>query len=155
MTPGGKRMNVNDLRTLVKSYNSKEEEIFDGVAETFLQQVRNEFEKLIGEGKWASFIGCTTIGISVTTINSLFLAFKFEVLGSWNLHHGKSLSKDYDLPTYDQFIKENDLKEVREIAGFQDEDIKLLSPFVKALQRKGLECYADEANYQLIVAFDI
>ena len=148
-------MTANDLRTLVKDYNSREEEIFDDVAENFVQQLRNELEKIMKEGKWASFVGCTTIGVSVTVINPLFLAFKLNVLGSWSLHHGKSYTKDYELVPFDRFIEEKNLKDVSEISGFQDEDIILLKPFVKALQRKGFECYVDEDNYQMVVAFDI
>ena len=148
-------MNANDFRTLIKNYQTTESDVFDKVTDNFLLEVKKELEDAFSR-KHTEFFGCSGFCISITLINPCFMAFKFGIT-SWTLYHGKTLSKDYDLYTFDEFIqktnlnKDNDSVRSLEIAGFQAEDIILLKPFVDALKRKGFECFADPDNQELIV----
>lgn len=147
-------MNAENIRSIIKNYISTEDEVFTQIADDFLLKVKTELVSKIAEGTAITLFGSNGFCISVSSINSNFSSFKF-VLMSWALQHGKTL-RDYDLITYDQYIEKTDLKARNpELAGFQNEDILLLKPFVKALQKKGFECYADPDNFELIVTCDI
>lgn len=151
-------MNANDIKAIINNYKATEIEVFDQIADNFLLEVKKEINSAIAQGVAIPLFGCNGFCVSISSINHCFSFFKFDVTG-WILHHGKTLS-DYDLLTYDQYVEETNLKpstEIKdpELAGFQDEDILLLKPFVKALQRKGFECYADPDNYALIVTCEI
>ncbi|MBQ7410819.1 MAG: hypothetical protein IJW20_05520 [Clostridia bacterium] len=145
-------MNADDLRGLVKSYSSKEDEFFDEATETFVQLSRNAIEKKYNEGKWGWMFGCNQLGLTIVDIDYDFKCREVKI--GWILHNGKVLGKEYELPTYDQFILKADLTNI-EISGFQNEDVLLLKPFVKALQRKGFEVFVDEDNFSLDVALDL
>lgn len=152
-------MNANDIRAIINNYKATENEVFDQIADNFLLEVKKEINIAISQGVAIPLFGCNGFCISVSSINHCFSVFNLDVM-EWTLHHGKTLS-DYDLRTYDRYIETTDLNpsdtNIRnpELAGFQDEDIILLKPFVKALQRKGFECYADPDNYALIVTCEI
>ncbi len=152
-------MNAENIRSIIKNYISTEDEVFTQIADDFLLKVKTELVSKIAEGTAITLFGSNGFCISVSSINSNFSSFKF-VLMSWTLQHGKTLH-DYDLITYEQYIEKTNLKALPpatrepELAGFQNEDILLLKPFVKALQKKGFECYADPDNFELIVTCDI
>ncbi|MBQ7410949.1 MAG: hypothetical protein IJW20_06180 [Clostridia bacterium] len=151
-------MNANDIKVLINNYKSTENVVFDQIADNFLLEVEKEINSAITQGFAIPLFGCNGFCVSISSINRYFSFFKFDVT-SWTLHHGKKLN-DYDLLSYDQYVEKTDLKsstsvKTPELAGFQDEDIILLKPFVKALQRKGFECYADPENYALIVTCEI
>lgn len=151
-------MNANDFRTLVTNYTSNENEVFDKIADNFLIEAQKEFEKAIIDGTATDFFGASKICIAIHSINTFFLSFKLSVTG-WNLHHNEDICEKCDIQTYDEFIATHDLSDVEndyhEFAGFQDVDIILLKPFVKALQRKGFECYLADYDCSMLVAFDI
>lgn len=152
-------MNANDIRTIINNYKATENEVFDQIADNFLLEVKKEINSEIAKGVATPLFGCNGFCIAISSINPCFSFFKFDVT-SWVLHHGKTL-QDYDLLTYNPYIKNTDLEPSSttnrnpELAGFQNEDIIFLKPFVNTLQRKGFESYADPDNYALIVTCEI
>lgn len=150
-------MDVNDVLKLVNMYNSQKEEIFDHCADLFIATVRNELEAIYNRGDWAGMIDYTQIGVTITSINKSFREFSINIFNSWNLKSNENMEDFDDVPAYNDFIKNNErLKsDEDEIAGFQGKDILSLKPFCEALERKGFKCYADPANWSLIVAFDV
>ena len=148
-------MDVRDLRALVTSYNSKEVEIFDGIADKLVHQIRNNLEEIMDSGNWAHMIGFSTFGVVIDNIGRTFQEFKIQVSGGWNLTQYENLD-DYDeLIEFNKFMEKNDWMEIDEVSGFQGGNISQLRPFVNALMRKGFTCYVDTANYNLVVVFTV
>lgn len=148
-------MDVKDLRSLVKSYNSEEGVIFDEVAEHFVHQVRNELEAIKDKGNWANMVRFTTIGITIQGIGDAFKGFRTRIEKEWNLTDYESFDDFDDIVEFNKFMERPDWMKFDEISGFQGEQIIKLRPFVDALMRKGFVCYVDTANYQLIASFTV
>lgn len=148
-------MNVKDLRALVKSYNSEEGEIFDGIAEQFVRQVRNDLEAIKDKGNWADMVRYTTIGVTIESIGYAFKSFRTQVEKGWNLTEYESFEGFDDLVEFNKFMEDPDWVKFDEISGYQGEQIIKLRPFVDALMRKGFTCYVDTANNNLIAAFTV
>lgn len=149
-------MDVNVLRDLFSEYNAHKEEILDKAADRFISKVRKDLEERYDSDRWAEFIGCTQLGISIEEIDKSFKDFKYHF--GWILK-GETLAQDYEMHIFNTFFFGCQMGSIRkkcECSGYQGKEIETtLKPFVDALQRKGFEAYYDEGNQNLIVAFNI
>lgn len=148
-------MQVKDLLDLISNYNSEKSELFNRSADLLLSGVRNELEDIYHRGGWAEMVDVTQIGVSIRKISQDFQKFTIDILGGYLLRFGKTLKEDYNMLTLPEFIENAKEIGVQELSGFGGEDIRLLLPLYKALKEKGVECYADPDNGQLVAAIDV
>lgn len=147
-------MQKKDLLDLINSYNSKRDEIFARSADILLAEIRNELEGIYNRGEWGQMTAVTQFGIPIRKISKDFQHFEIDITGGFLMRFGETLHETYEMLTLEEFISSGNFKG-EELNGFQDEDIRQLEPFGKALKAKGIECYADNDNGTLVVAIDV
>lgn len=148
-------MEAKDLVELIKHYNSQKEELFKRSADLLLSEIRNELEAIYNRGEWAQMVDVTQLGIPVRKISKDFQKFEIDIIGGgYLMHFGETLPESFEIPTLQELIDQDDLWG-KAINGFRDGDIRQLEPLGKALKEKGIECYADYEDGNLVVAIDV
>lgn len=147
-------MEAKDLSELINTYNSCKKELFDHCADLFISKVRNELEEIYNHGDWTRMVDITQLGISLTRLSENFQEFEFDILSGYPMRFGETIHNEFGFRTFQKFIKSKEYEDF-ELNGFQGKDILQIKPFYKALKRKGLECYVDMENRQLVVALNI
>jgi len=151
---GGLAMKVKDLLDVINQYNSERENLFNRSADLLLMGIRNELEAIHNRGAWAEMVDVNQFGISIRKLSSDFQEFEFDISGGYLMRFGENLRDTYEMITLQEFIDRGNFQG-EELNGFQGGDIRKLEPFGKALEAKGIECYADIENGQLVVAINV
>lgn len=147
-------MQKKDLLELIKGYNSKKKDLFDRSADLLLTEIRNGLEAIYNQGAWAQMVDVNQIGIPIRKMSQDFQKFEIDILGGYLMRFGETMHETYEMVTLQEFIEQDDFVG-KELNGFTDQDILQLEPFGKALERKGIGCYADYDNGQLVIAIDV
>lgn len=80
-------MDSKDLQTLIKGYNSHEDEIFDKCTDLFILKVRNELERMYKNDEWGKMTQVSDLGIYISKRRLRFFAIFFV------LHFGHKVIK--------------------------------------------------------------
>lgn len=147
-------MQIKDLLDVIGKNNSKKPEIFNHSADLLMIGIRNSLEGIYEAGAWGQMVDVTQFGIPIRKISSDFRKFEFDIVGGYLMRWGQTLHKTYEMPTMQEYVDQEDFVG-EEINGFYNQDILQLIPLYEALKGKGIECYVDRDNAQLVVAIDV
>ena len=147
-------MNAKTLQDVIREYNSHEEEIFDNATDIFISKVRDEFEKMYRNQEWVKMIGVSELGIFITVVSDDFKTVRFRILPFVSGRNGKDFQDGHDYPTFTEYIENEDYFG-DELCNLEDEEILILKPYCKSLERKGFGCYVDTGDHELVVTLKI
>lgn len=147
-------MDSKDLQTLIKVYNSHEDDIFDKCTDLFILKVRNELERMYKNDEWGKMTQVSDLGIYISKMCHDFKNFEFKILPFASGRNGKTISDVYGYMTFSYYIKYEEYKG-SELCTFEDDDILAMKPFCEFLERKGFGCYVDTGDHELVVTLKI
>ena len=135
-------MDVTDVLKLVNSYNERQDEVFDNMADDIIRQALEKLEKIFNDGRWTYIANSDYLGMIVKVCGSFVSGWKVETEIDWILY--EESPKDYDnlIRISEKMVS----TEKCSIGGLEGKEAKRIFPLVKALERKGFECYDDLGN---------
>ena len=134
----GKIMKANDVLKLVNRYNAHEEEIFDAIVDRIIMRGMEELNKKFTNGDWANMVAADRFAICIEEIDECIFQMKVSI--DWILYEDISNLVDEEiLIPLDLFSGSC----WHYVVGFEEGKIKAITPLIKALQRKGFNCYVD------------
>lgn len=83
-----------------------------------------------------------------------FQRFGINLTRCIGIRNGKDFQDEHDYPTFTEYIENEDYFG-DELCNLQDEEILILKPYCKSLERKGFGCYVDTGDHELVVTLKI